>query len=192
MIKEAEHRPEWYGTLPHVSPKQILCAWLDGHRGTASRQQNFGHRSRELLVAVRTDALRTAELQQFAGDTEHAGCEFRLNGIDRSWKDYCGWITFAQNNEIRLYPYPFIASEVFLNTKGLWIRDAPLARGAREAHIDRWIPGCASHDPVPGSTAPARIVDIEKEHTHTPHTAARRMSPKSESPQPDLASELDC
>ena len=50
-------------------------------------------------MAVRTDALRTAELQQYAGDTEHAGCEFRLNGIDRSWKDYCGWITFAQNKK---------------------------------------------------------------------------------------------
>ena len=73
--------------------------WLDGRRGQAARQTNFGHRSRDLLVAVWTDALSTDEIQDFAGDTEFAGSEFRLNGIDHSWRDYCGWITVAEDEK---------------------------------------------------------------------------------------------
>jgi hypothetical protein len=50
-------------------------------------------------VAVADDALGTDEVQDFAGVTEFAGSEFRLNGSDRCWKDYCGWITVAADEK---------------------------------------------------------------------------------------------
>ena len=94
----------WLGKIARMDddrvPKQLLCSWRDDTtRGQAARQANFGHRSRDLLVAVADDALGTDEVQDFAGVTEFAGSEFRLNGSDRYWKDYCGWITVAADEK---------------------------------------------------------------------------------------------